>query len=87
MGNTSIYSTKEQAGICRQQRGGGGALGFRQPSEGIGWPSDAPPLHRRVTVCSQSRLHYSMCEDLVLKAVARSVDGPQVDDNGPMDPR
>ena len=27
------------------------------------------------------------CEDVVCMVVARSVDGSQVDDNGPMDPR
>ena len=87
MGNTSIYSTKELGGICRQWRGGGASLGAGQRGWGTGRPSD----HRLCIVgswlapkvCSFS----SMCEDLVQKAVARSVDGLQVNDNGPMDPR
>ena len=47
-------------------------------------------MHRHCIVGSRFApkvgCHCSTCEDLVLKAVARSVDGPQVDDNGPMDP-
>ena len=50
-----------------------------------------PPMHRLCIVGSRFApkvsCHFSTCEDLVRMAVARSVDGPQVDDNGPMDPR
>ena len=49
-----------------------------------------PPLHRHCIVGSwfspKVGCHRSMCEDLVRKVVARLVDGPQVDDNGHMDP-
>jgi len=49
-----------------------------------------PSMHRHCIVGSwfspKVGCHRSMCEDLVRKVVARLVDGPQVDDNGPMDP-
>ena len=50
-----------------------------------------PLMHRLCIVGSRFvpkvGCHYSTCEDLVRMVVARSVDGPQVDDNEPMDPR
>jgi len=49
-----------------------------------------PPMHCHCIVGSRFAPKVSClsitCENLVYMAVARSVDGPQVDDNGPMDP-
>ena len=50
-----------------------------------------PSMHRHCIVGSRFAPKVGCLsityEDLVHMAVARSVDGPQVDDNGPMDPR
>jgi hypothetical protein len=50
-----------------------------------------PPMHRHGIVGSQFAPKVGCliitCEDLVCMAIARLVDGLQVNDNGPMDPR
>jgi hypothetical protein len=51
----------------------------------------SPPMHRHCIVGSWLAPKVgslsSTCEDLVQMAVSKSVDGLQVNDNGPMDPR
>ena len=86
MEDTSIYSTKELGVFV----GSGEVVEVPWALGGMVRAPASPPMHHHCIIGSWLAPKVgslaSTCEELVQKVVARSVDGLQVNDNGPMNP-